>query len=674
MTRICFLAPHVNKSNLSRPMAFAKLLSNVHETKVAGPGEVGMPFYKEEPGVELHRLSNFLPFKILEGWKMARNSDVVVACDIRFYSCLVGALAKMNGKRFVFDTGDDEVELARFEGSPLRALIPLISSQFRFLADKVTVASSYLHQKYGGIVLPVPVSTDFFQAGDGETIRKNNCPGRSPVIAYVGTVKTSKGIFVLLDAMRQVLEEYPNAFLMVVGGAEEAVRRNLQNAIDGLKGSMLFTGHVNNLEIPDYMAAADVLVLPNLDTPVHRAQCPIKLMEYMASGTPVVATDVGCISDLLGGDSGLLVEPGDARALAEGIIRISRDDGLSSSLAENSIKIVREKYSSENSREKIESIVTGELKGSSSPGELSVSVVVPAQDEEKYIGPCVQSLKDQSIDLDELIVVDSGSRDRTASIAKSLGARVLSINRRPPGATRNAGWRSSESDIILFGDGDTVFSSDWAEKIVSRINEFTPIADARRIYKPETFYLKCLNAQYQINYHKYRPFCAWGFPRNILEETGGFEEKLTVAEERELGDRVFQAGYDIAFLPDAVQYHAGEPRTTISYWKRNFFHSKERVRYNRFTGKAPLRAFAIWSLIGISLIVGPFRPIFLVSLMPALYLSLLAYHGLANRGLFVTKLRYLVFLPFISLLENSAYLLGTTWGIWKYMIKKEDVK
>jgi glycosyltransferase involved in cell wall biosynthesis len=70
--------------------------------------------------------------------------------------------------------------------------------------------------------------------------------------------------------------------------------------------------------VPVYLKLADVSVEPVLDDEVARARSPLKVFESMAVGTPVVAGDVGDRREILG-DAGVLVSPGDVRALAEGL-------------------------------------------------------------------------------------------------------------------------------------------------------------------------------------------------------------------------------------------------------------------------------------------------------------------------------------------------------------------
>lgn len=87
---------------------------------------------------------------------------------------------------------------------------------------------------------------------------------------------------------------------------------------------------------------------------------------------------------------------------------------------------------------------------------MRTTIVVPVRDGERYLEPALRSLLDQRRPPDELIVVDDGSRDRSAAIAEALGARVL---RRPAtgvAAARNAGAAAATGELLGFLDADDV--------------------------------------------------------------------------------------------------------------------------------------------------------------------------------------------------------------------------
>lgn len=101
---------------------------------------------------------------------------------------------------------------------------------------------------------------------------------------------------------------------------------------------------------------------------------------------------------------------------------------------------------------------------------LTVSVIIPALNEESFIGDALRSLSCQSHRPFEIFVVDGGSQDRTINIAKEAGARVLtgSFSTKTAALARNAGAAAATGDILVFMDADTRPPPDWLKRIVTR--------------------------------------------------------------------------------------------------------------------------------------------------------------------------------------------------------------
>ena len=94
-----------------------------------------------------------------------------------------------------------------------------------------------------------------------------------------------------------------------------------------------------------------------------------------------------------------------------------------------------------------------------------VSVVIPALNEEKELGECLASLAGQTFPAFEVIVVDNGSTDGTASLAEEWGARVVFEGKGGPGYAREAGFRAAKAPIIASTDADTVLPPHWISRI-----------------------------------------------------------------------------------------------------------------------------------------------------------------------------------------------------------------
>ncbi len=96
---------------------------------------------------------------------------------------------------------------------------------------------------------------------------------------------------------------------------------------------------------------------------------------------------------------------------------------------------------------------------------MKVSVVIPAYNEAKNIGACLDAINTQTIKADEIIVVDNNSTDETVTIARAKGARVVTEHVQGITAARSAGFEAAQYEIIARTDSDTVVNPDWIEKI-----------------------------------------------------------------------------------------------------------------------------------------------------------------------------------------------------------------
>src|ERR1043166_1921380 len=91
-----------------------------------------------------------------------------------------------------------------------------------------------------------------------------------------------------------------------------------------------------------------------------------------------------------------------------------------------------------------------------------ISFIVPAHNEEAWVGRCVSAIRNAAESLNEpheIVVVDDASTDTTASIARQQGAQVVRVEHRHIAATRNAGARQAHGDILFFVDADTLVNA-----------------------------------------------------------------------------------------------------------------------------------------------------------------------------------------------------------------------
>lgn len=135
----------------------------------------------------------------------------------------------------------------------------------------------------------------------------------APVVVYLGLLAEYQGTSHLLEAAR-IIRRRRDDFFVVVAGYPGTDRYAAQAQALGLNGHVLFPGRIAYEEAPAFLAAGDVAVTPKLSSTESNG----KLLNYMALGLPVVATDTPTNRAILGG-LGHLVPPGDPLALADAI-------------------------------------------------------------------------------------------------------------------------------------------------------------------------------------------------------------------------------------------------------------------------------------------------------------------------------------------------------------------
>src|SRR5262245_42148384 len=102
----------------------------------------------------------------------------------------------------------------------------------------------------------------------------------------------------------------------------------------------------------------------------------------------------------------------------------------------------------------------------------TLSFVIPAHNEEALLGETLCALRGAAeavAEPFEIIVVDDGSTDRTAQVARSCGAAVVAVNLRQIAAARNAGARAARGDVLVFVDADTLVPAATLAEVVRRL-------------------------------------------------------------------------------------------------------------------------------------------------------------------------------------------------------------
>lgn len=225
-----------------------------------------------------------------------------------------------------------------------------------------------------------------------------------------------------------------------------------------------------------------------------------------------------------------------------------------------------------------------------------LSVVIAARDAEATLPALLAACRAQDFPgALEIVVVDDGSADATARIAREAGVRVVSQENRGPAAARNRGWREARAPVVLFTDSDCVPRTDWARKLAGGLDEEHAVAcGSYGIANPGKLLAETVHAEILWRHSRLPDDVEFagsynlGATREALEAVGGFDERFPVpsGEDNDLSYRLRDAGHRIRFVRDAVVAHH-HPVSLRRYLREQARHGTWRmVLYARHPGRA----------------------------------------------------------------------------------------
>lgn len=172
--------------------------------------------------------------------------------------------------------------------------------------------------------------------------------GHTPELLYIGTLADWQGLDILINAMPMILTDR-TVRLRILGRGRSRQRKSLMKQIRklGLEEHISLEPALPHHLVPQAIAQADVCVAPlgMNDRNITQGCCPIKVIEYMSSGRPILASNLPVVRELVREDiDALLFAPDDARDLARQALTLLGDRGLAERLANSAASRAREKF------------------------------------------------------------------------------------------------------------------------------------------------------------------------------------------------------------------------------------------------------------------------------------------------------------------------------------------
>lgn len=363
--KISVLAFDLSDNAVGRAHLLAQLLASRHDVAVVGPrfGPALWPPLRasriEYRAIPAHRYPRFVTeipalLRLIDG-------DLIVASKPRPTSFGLGLIARARRRRpLLLDVDDWELgffyraglwgRVGRFLNVANPNGLPWTWTMEQVIgrADAITVSSRFLASHFGGTMIPHVRDTRAWDPArfDAQARRRELGLEGSKVVMFLGTPRKYKGIDDLVEAVASLAR--PDVTLALVG-------------VDpGRRTSSLWASHpfvrifppIDFDDVPSYLVAADVVAVPQRATTETLGQVPAKLFDAMALGRPIVATAVSMIPEILSG-CGVVVEPGDVKALGEAVARLLDDPAEARELGRRARDRCAAEYSFEAARARL---------------------------------------------------------------------------------------------------------------------------------------------------------------------------------------------------------------------------------------------------------------------------------------------------------------------------------
>ena len=327
---LCF---DLSNNSFGRAVLLAQALSGFCDVEIVGPsrkGDIWFPLRQTSFAVksfEWKRYPFFVP--VVQRILKEIDGDVILASKLMPTSFGIGLLKKwVSGKPLIVDIDDWELgffyhsgfwgrvgRLLNFSNPNGLSYAWLMERLVRY-ADAVSVSNQFLQNKYEGTLVPHCRDTSILDPNrfDSEAIKETWGLKGKKILMFLGTPRPHKGV----DDLRMALEKIddPDAYLLIVGADDPTFFGGAKWVAVRERVRVLPKIPFENL--PEYLAAADILLVPQRQTTDSVGQMPAKLFDAMAMGKPIVSTRVSDIVEVLG-DCGYLVDPDKPAQLSRAI-------------------------------------------------------------------------------------------------------------------------------------------------------------------------------------------------------------------------------------------------------------------------------------------------------------------------------------------------------------------
>ncbi|MFB6231271.1 MAG: glycosyltransferase family 4 protein [Salinibacter sp.] len=378
--RICLLAeafyPIVGGAESHSKLLARELVNRGHEVVVVTRRvDSSLSKFEQIEGADVHRVPPsgyprlgkyfMIPAAAHALYRLRHDYDLIYVCGLRVLGVVGVVMAKLFGKACVLRSESEGEMAGAFVRTDFVRRHPVLDrfltgciqlrNQILMEADRFVSISTAITEEYLGAgvderqitMIPNGVDTERFRPpSDSEADRLRSELGLPEkwLLTYTGKLNRGKGLTMLLEAWRELMERAQDLHLVLVGsgsGQYLSCEGELRTYVreHSLEEHITFTGYVENVE--EYLIASDGFVLPS-----QSEGLPLSLIEAMACGLHCIGTRVGGIPDVVtDGENGILVVASDSGALKDAIWQLYSNREEARKLGENARTTVEQRFS-----------------------------------------------------------------------------------------------------------------------------------------------------------------------------------------------------------------------------------------------------------------------------------------------------------------------------------------
>ena len=331
--KICILCFDLSNNSLGRAGLMAMALASKHEVEIIGPsksGDIWFPLKDMDIPIRTYPWKRY-PFFISTIRKMIKgmNADVIIACKLRPTSFGIALIKKLTSNiPVIADIDDWELGFLYHSGfwgtvgrffnfsNPNGLPYTWLMERLIGFANSTIVSNRFLQNKFSGTLIYHCRDTSILDPDkfDSDSIKNRLGLKNRKVVMFLGTPRAHKGIQELFIAIEKIND--PDVILLLVG-ADSSIQSHIDNMKSNQDKVVVFP-KIPFKDLPVYLAAADILVIPQRRTTDTEGQIPAKLFDAMAMAKPIITTPISDIPEVLG-ENGFFIEPEDPDQLANTI-------------------------------------------------------------------------------------------------------------------------------------------------------------------------------------------------------------------------------------------------------------------------------------------------------------------------------------------------------------------